>query len=62
MLAGEVFVRVSNGLLKGTTPTDGMDVEGVGKVHVDPAKRLILAQKLESLDKDNIDRLAALGL
>jgi simple sugar transport system substrate-binding protein len=62
MLAGEVFVRVSNGLLKGVAPTDGMELEGVGKVHVDPVKRLILAQKLESLDKDNIDRLAALGL
>ena len=62
MLAGEVFVRLSGDLLKGVTPTDGMEIEGVGKVHVDPAKRLILAQKLESLDKENIDRLAAMGL
>ncbi len=49
-------------LVKGETPTDGMDMPYVGKVHVDPAKRLILAQKLESLDKENIDRLVAMGL
>jgi simple sugar transport system substrate-binding protein len=31
-------------------------------VRVYPDKRLIQAQKLESLDKQNIDRLVALGL
>jgi len=62
LVAGEVFVRLATNLTKGETPTDGMEIEDVGKVHVDPAKRLILAQKLESLDKENIDRLVAMGL
>ena len=62
MVAGETFVRISTDLVKGVTPTDGMDLPDIGKVHVDPAKRLILAQKLESLDKANIDRLVAMGL
>jgi simple sugar transport system substrate-binding protein len=62
LVAGETFVNVSNLLIKGTAPTDGMELPDVGKVHVDTAKRLILAQKLESLDKENIDRLVAMGL
>jgi len=39
-----------------------MELTGVGKVRVYPDKKLIQAQKLESLDKENIDRLVALGL
>lgn len=62
MVAGETFVRLAAMLEKGQTPTDGMELPEIGKVHVDATKRLILAQKLESLDKDNIDRLAAMGL
>jgi simple sugar transport system substrate-binding protein len=62
LVAGEVFVRLGTDLTKGMTPTDGMEIADVGKVHVDPMKRLILAQKLESLDPDNIDRLVAMGL
>jgi len=62
LVAGEVFVRLSTNLVKGQVPTDGMEIADVGKVHVDPAKRLVLAQKLESLDKENIDRLVAMGL
>lgn len=61
-LAGEVIVRVSDDLTKGKAPTDGQDLEGVGPVHVDAAKRLILAQKLEAINKDSIDRLVAMGL
>ena len=62
LTAGEVFVQVATMLAAGKTPTDGMEIADVGPVHVDPAKRLIQAQKLESLDKENIDRLVALGL
>jgi simple sugar transport system substrate-binding protein len=62
MLAGETIVRISAGLLKGMKPTDGMEVQDLGPVHVDTEKRLILAQKLEALDKANIDRLVAMGL
>ena len=62
LTAGEVFVQVATMLAAGKQPTDNMDITDVGPVHVDASKRLIQAQKLESLDKENIDRLVALGL
>jgi simple sugar transport system substrate-binding protein len=62
LVAGEVFVNLSTDLVQGKKPVDGMELPDVGKVSVDPEKRLILAQKLESLDKENIDRLVKMGL
>ncbi|MBN9507983.1 MAG: substrate-binding domain-containing protein [Alphaproteobacteria bacterium] len=62
MVAGETIIRVSNMLVKGEAITDGMTLPEIGKVHVDTGKRLILAQKLEPLDKANIGRLVAMGL
>ena len=62
LTAGEVFVQVATMLAAGKQPTDNMEIADVGPVHVDASKRLIQAQKLESLDKENIDRLVALGL
>jgi simple sugar transport system substrate-binding protein len=62
MVAGETIIRVSNMLVKGEAIADGMELPEIGKVHVDAEKRLILAQKLEPLDKANIDRLVAMGL
>ena len=41
MLAGEVIVYVGNMLAKGETPTDGMDMPGLGPVTVDAATRNI---------------------
>lgn len=62
MTAGEIFVQVASMLASGKEPTDGMELTGVGPVKVHADKRLIQAQKLESLDKENIDRLVELGL
>jgi simple sugar transport system substrate-binding protein len=62
MTAGEIFVQLGTMLAKGEEPTDGMELVGVGPVKVYPEKKLIQAQKLEALDKENIDRLVALGL
>ncbi len=62
MLAGETIVRVSTDLVKGVPMTDGMELPDLGKVHVDAAKRLILAQKLEAINKESIDRLVSMGL
>jgi simple sugar transport system substrate-binding protein len=62
MTAGEIFVQVATLLAAGKPVTDNMELTEVGPVHVDPDKRLIQAQKLEPLDKENIDRLVALGL
>ncbi|MFT3974805.1 MAG: substrate-binding domain-containing protein [Amaricoccus sp.] len=62
MTAGEIFVQLGNMLAKGEEPKDGMELVGVGPVRVFPDKKLIQAQKLEALDKENIDRLVELGL
>lgn len=62
MTAGEIFVQVASMLAAGKEPTDNMELTGVGPVRVYADKKLIQAQKLESLDKKNIDRLVKLGL
>ena len=62
MTAGEIFVQLASMLAAGKEPTDNMELVEVGPVRVYPEKRLIQAQKLEALDKANIDRLVALGL
>lgn len=62
MTAGEIFVQLASMLAAGKEPTDNMELTGVGPVRVYPDKKLIQAQKLESLDKENIDRLVELGL
>lgn len=62
MTAGEVFVRLADMLVKGEEPTNGMTIEGMGKVRVDIEQRVILGSSFESLDKDNIANLVDLGL
>ena len=62
MTAGEIFVQLGSMLAAGQEPTDNMELVGVGPVRVYPDRKLIQAQKLESLDKENIDRLVELGL
>lgn len=62
LTAGEVFAQLSSMLASGQEPTDNMEITGVGPVRVYPDRKLIQAQKLESLDRENIDRLVALGL
>lgn len=62
MTAGEIFTQLGVMLAKGEEPVDGMELVGVGPVKVYPEKKLIQAQKLEALDKANIDRLVELGL
>ena len=62
MTAGVVFTQLAALLASGKEPTDNMELEGVGPVRVYPEKKLIQAQKLESLDKENVGRLAEMGL
>jgi simple sugar transport system substrate-binding protein len=62
MLAGEVIVRIGAMVAAGKEPTDGMEIEGLGKVSVDKAKKLILGQKLQPINKDTIDELVKIGL
>jgi simple sugar transport system substrate-binding protein len=62
MLAGEVIVRIGAMLAKGQSPTDGMDIPGLGKVSVDPKKRSIMGAKLQAINTSTIDKLVEMGL
>ena len=62
MLAGEVIVRIGAMVAAGQDPTDGMEIQDLGKVSVNKEKRLILAQKLQPINKETIDQLVAIGL
>lgn len=62
MIAGEVFVRLADKMSKGEAITDGMDIEGLGKVSVDAKAHNILGNQTESLDKANLPKLIKLGL
>ncbi|MCW5320208.1 autoinducer 2 ABC transporter substrate-binding protein [Verminephrobacter aporrectodeae subsp. tuberculatae] len=61
-LAGEVIVRVGKLLMDGQEPSNGMEIQGLGKVLVDKERRSILGQKLETINKESIDRLVGMGL
>ena len=60
--AGKAFVTVANIVLDGKPITDGMEIPGLGKVSVDPEKRVIRAIKMMAIDKSTVDELSALGL
>ena len=60
--AGKAFVTVANMVLDGKPITDGMEIPGLGKVTVDPEKRVIRTIKMLAIDKSSIDELVKLGL
>lgn len=62
MTAGEVFVRVADMMEKNEPFTDGMTIEGLGKVKVDEQNHTLLGNNTESLDKTNLPKLVKLGL
>lgn len=62
MLAGETLVHLGAMIVRGEQPKDGMELPGVGPVQVDAAKRLILANKPQVIDKTTIDELVKMGL
>jgi simple sugar transport system substrate-binding protein len=62
MEAGVAMVAVADLLVKKQPITDGMEIQGMGKVAVDPATRNIRAHKLQAINKDTIDGLVAMGL
>ncbi|AHG19528.1 LacI family transcriptional regulator [Chania multitudinisentens RB-25] len=62
MTAGEVFIRVADMMQKKEPITDGMTIEGLGKVKVDEKGHTILGNSTESLDKANLPKLVKLGL
>ena len=62
MLAGEVFVTLGKMLLEGKEITDGMDIEGMGKISVNAETHTILGDKIQPINRETVDELAALGL
>lgn len=60
--AGEVFVRIADMMQKKEPITDGMTIEGLGKVKVDEKTHTILGNNIESLDKENLPKLVKMGL
>ncbi|MFS2220894.1 substrate-binding domain-containing protein [Pantoea sp. B65] len=62
LTAGEVFIRVADMMQKKQPITNGMTIEGLGKVQVDEQTHTILGNSTESLDKANLPKLVKLGL
>jgi simple sugar transport system substrate-binding protein len=60
--AGAAIITVAKMVLDGKPITDGMEIPGLGKVSVDPEKRIIRAIKVLAIDKDTVDDLVKLGL
>jgi simple sugar transport system substrate-binding protein len=60
--AGKAIVHLAKLVIDGTPIVDGMDFPGLGKVTVDPQKRVIRAIKLQAINRDTVPQLAALGL
>jgi len=60
--AGAAIITVAKMVLDKKPITDGMEIPGLGKVSVDPEKRVIRAIKVLAIDKNTIDELVALGL
>ena len=60
--AGYAMVTVADMVIKGTPIEDGMEIQGMGKVSVDPETRNIRVNNVQKYNKDTIDGLVALGL
>lgn len=62
MEAGVAIVNVAKMVIDGKPITDGMEIPAMGKVSVDPEKRVIKANKIQPINKETIDKLVELGL
>lgn len=60
--AGRVFVTMAKMLVDGTEIKDGMTIEGLGVVHPDAAKHVIITDNLIPINAETVDKLADLGL
>ncbi len=58
--AGYALVQLGNLLATGVTPTDGMDIPGLGPVQLGPEERTLRANKMLDINPDTIDKLAEL--
>lgn len=58
--AGYALVQLGNLLATGVTPSDGMDIPGLGPVQLGPEERTLRANKMLDINPDTIDELAGL--
>jgi simple sugar transport system substrate-binding protein len=58
--AGYAMVQLGNILAQGITPTDGMDIPGLGPVQLGPEERTLRANKMLDINPETIDELAKL--
>lgn len=56
--AGYAMVQLGNLLAKGTTPTDGMDIPGLGPVKVENDIHTIRANKMLDINPDTVEELS----
>jgi len=62
LLAGETIVRLGALMASGKPITNGLVLPEVGALSVDPAARMIMANKMQPITKATIGQLVALGL
>ncbi len=60
--AGYAMVAVASLALQKASFTDGMDIPGLGRAHVDVPGRLISVDRTLAINKDTVDKLIAQGL
>jgi simple sugar transport system substrate-binding protein len=58
--AGYAMVQLGDLLAKGETPTDGMEIQGIGPVMVETDPPVVRANKMLDINPDTIDELAKL--
>lgn len=58
--AGYALVSLGKMLVDGVTPTDGLDIPGLGPVQLGPEERTLRANKMLDISPDTIDELAEL--
>jgi simple sugar transport system substrate-binding protein len=60
--AGEAIVNLAKMLIDGTPIADGVEIKGLGKATVNPETHVIKVIKYQTINKDTVDQLVALGL
>ncbi len=60
--AGYAMIAVAKLVLDKKPITDGMEIPGLGKASVDPAKKLIKVDKIMRINKETVDGLVQAGL
>jgi simple sugar transport system substrate-binding protein len=60
--AGEAIVNVAKMVIDGTPIADGVEIKGLGKATVNPETHVIKVIKYQTINKDTVDQLVALGL